>query len=120
MPAFGTVDLRFTQSRSISATFPGTGIPVFLRCAGATVEDRKALPRPIHIPDTKLDLRIAFVTNELILDEAWRDYVLRMDAVVRERPRETSLLLINLSGGTLRKQGSLHNSILTIPICPID
>jgi hypothetical protein len=45
---------------------PGIGMPVFFRCAGAEIGDADGAPQRIIVPDTKLDLRIALVTEDML------------------------------------------------------
>jgi hypothetical protein len=89
---------------------PGIGIPVFFRCAGAIPGDRIGPPRPIDVPDTRLDLRIALFTSALILDPAWMAY---LEASATEvRPREAHLICFDLS------QGGLDGERLTVRLDP--
>ncbi|CAO3408522.1 hypothetical protein [Azospirillum largimobile] len=91
---------------------PGIGIPVFLRSAGAVPGDRTGVPRPIEVSDTKLDLRIALVTAELIDDPAWMDYLDRNRQDVADKALEGALICFDLT------QGGLDGDRLTVRLDP--
>ena len=76
---------------------PGIGMPVFYRCAGAIPGDRNGVPRPISIPDTRNDLRIAFVTAELLDDPGWQGYLDRNLAEVKTKSPSAAMVRIALS-----------------------
>ncbi len=80
---------------------PGIGIPVFFRRTGTAPEDRTGVPRSINVPDTKLDLRIALVTAELIDDPAWMAYLDRSGRDVESKALDGALICFDLSGGGL-------------------
>ena len=48
---------------------------MFYRCAGGTPGQPSGVPRPILVPDTLNDLRIALVTAELLEDRDWSAYL---------------------------------------------
>jgi hypothetical protein len=54
---------------------PGIGIPTFYRCTGATPENPDGVPLPIRMADTLSDLRIVFVTADLMDSPDWRRYL---------------------------------------------
>jgi hypothetical protein len=63
---------------------PGIGIPVFHRCAGETGQADDP-PRPILVPDTLNDLRIALVTARLLEDPKWVNFLDRSEAEVKAK-----------------------------------
>jgi hypothetical protein len=68
--------LRTALTRdSYQPLVPGIGIPVFYRCAGASPDNPAGAPRPIEMDDTLNDLRIVFVTAELMDDPVWCRYL---------------------------------------------
>lgn len=66
------VQIRTALTRnSYQPLVPGIGKPVFYRCAGETPGQPSGSPRPLRLPDTLNDLRIALVTANLLEDPAW-------------------------------------------------
>src|SRR5215213_4068379 len=62
---------------------PGIGIPVFFRCGPAAPGAGGSTPRPIEVgADTEFDLRLALVTPELAVDDAWLAYLDASEAEV--------------------------------------
>jgi hypothetical protein len=81
---------------------PGIGIPVFYRCAGTTAGEPDGVPRPISIPDTVNDLRVALVTPELWVALAWRAYLERNLSEVKPKGRHGAMVRVALSPSVAR------------------
>jgi hypothetical protein len=80
---------------------PGIGIPVFFRCAGIDPAVRSGPPRPIRVPDTKFDLRIALVTSDLVMDPTWEAFLQDSETEVKKHPGTAALIVFDLSGGVI-------------------
>ncbi|PWC40166.1 hypothetical protein TSO221_25660 [Azospirillum sp. TSO22-1] len=93
---------------------PGVGIPVFFRCAGADPRVPTGVPRPIELSDTKLDLRIALVTAEMIEDRAWMAYLDQCQKEVAGKGRNAAMICFDLS------MGGLRGTRLSVRIDPAD
>jgi hypothetical protein len=81
---------------------PGIGIPVFYRCAGATPREPDGVPRPISIPDTVNDLRVALVTPELWVAPSWRAYLEQNLSEVKPKGRHGAMVRVALSPSVAR------------------
>jgi len=93
---------------------PGINMPVFFRCAGADSGDVTSVPHPISVPDTKLDLRIALVTEHLVVDPAWREYLNANSDEVDQNPDEAIFFSVDLS------RGGLEGERLSVRLDPSD
>jgi tetratricopeptide (TPR) repeat protein len=80
---------------------PGIGIPVFYRCTSGDPRSPGGVPRPIEVSDTELDLRVALVTENLIVDPDWRNYLRVNDEVVSRDPARGVYFAVDLSGAGL-------------------
>lgn len=78
---------------------PGIGIPVFFRCAGADPARPNGAPAPIAVPDTEYDLRVALITPELTLDDAWQGYLETNYRQVAAKRSNATMLPIALGSG---------------------
>jgi hypothetical protein len=64
---------------------PGIGIPVFYRCASGPPGQSNDPPKPILMPDTLNDLRIALVTADFLEDPAWAAFLDRSAVETRAK-----------------------------------
>jgi hypothetical protein len=97
---------------------PGVGIPVFYRCAGETPGQPSDPPRPILVPDTLNDLRIALVTANLLEDPAWVEFIGRNARETRAKGAHGATVRVALTksaaaGGDLAETIDLADSQAT-------
>jgi hypothetical protein len=95
--------IRFALTRdAYQPLVPGIGIPVFYRCAGATPREPDGVPRPISIPDTVNDLRVALVTPELWVTPSWRAYLEQNLSEVKPKGSHGAMVRVALSTSVAR------------------
>lgn len=78
---------------------PGIGIPVFFRCAKARSREPLSAPAPIEVAGGSVDLRVALVTPELVLDDVWDSYWHDSARHVAARRDRAALVSIALGPG---------------------
>lgn len=76
---------------------PGIGIPVFYRCSGGTPGQPSDPPRPILVPDTLNDLRVALVTANLLEDPAWVAFLDKSAVETRAKGAHSATIRVALT-----------------------